>query len=412
MRYIFLDTNNWIYLSNGFNILNNQYDELHFKIFDFIIKKVNEGRLTFLTNRIILEEWERNKKHSQNQIDELNKKLHSVKASIKSIKHFLEPEGKEMAQSLKEKITIGIENKIRRHKHHIESVEEFLKKKTTLIEVSNHVKIIAADLAADRKAPFIGDKKNSMADALILLSSIEYVEKNLPIKLFVPESKQIMFPENYFVSSNKGDFSSDENPKIIHPDLKPYLINTDTQFYYSIADLVNNLESEFLTEEESDWIDSHYSKCPLCDFEYANTVEYSDPYKVYDPNKERLYENPNQLNFNFKEELGAEKTEVSQADLESDMVEAHCSHCNADFFVCPNCGELNEIEIHNEIFSCEHDCGYNFFLNTDIDKKGMIHGWEFEIVAGKICQKCNNKFLELSDSGLCEECEEFYATNN
>jgi hypothetical protein len=410
MRYVFLDTNNWIYLSNGFNIYSSDYGELHFKIFDFIVKKVDEGRLTFLTNKIVLEEWERNKKHSQNQIHDLKKKLGLAKTFLKSIKNLLEQDGQAMAKSLAEQITIDIENKIQRNTLHIALVEKFLKEKTSLIDVSDQVKIQAANMAAARKAPFIGEKKNSMADAWILLSSIEYVEQNLKIKSDRPQSNEVLFPENYFVSSNKGDFSSTDDPKIIHPDLKPYLAKTSTEFYYSISDLIKNLESEFLTEEEAEWIDSHYSKCPVCEFSYANTVEYSNAYPLYDPNKEKLYKDPNQMGFPFVETDAA--PEVTSSDLESDMVEAHCSHCNTDFFVCIGCGELNEIQTHNKIFSCEYDCGYHYLLTTDIDKKGMIHGWEFEIVASKVCQRCHNSFSKLSDSGLCEECEEHYGTDN
>jgi len=41
-QYIFLDTNNWIYLANGFNVLSKEHDDLHFRVFDIIEKRVDD----------------------------------------------------------------------------------------------------------------------------------------------------------------------------------------------------------------------------------------------------------------------------------------------------------------------------------------------------------------------------------
>lgn len=212
MRYIFLGTNNWIYLSNGFNILNNKHDELHFKVFDLIKKRVNDGSLTVLTNRLILEEWARNKQHCKNQIKELKDRQHAYLSTLKNIKKVVDDVGKKLSEAL--------ESKIQRHESHINDVEEFLMTKTTQIDIPDHIKVKAADLATEKKAPFIGDKKNSMADALILLSSIEHIEKFCGVKLFGGDSKTVVYPENYFVSGNSGDFSSPTNKEIIHPDFR------------------------------------------------------------------------------------------------------------------------------------------------------------------------------------------------
>lgn len=386
-------------MCNGYNVYSTKYEELHFKIFEFIADNVKKGRLKFLTSDIIFEEWERNKAKSLEQVKQLHEKERHLKQNITQLKSFLNDADKPVADEMLAKALDGIAARIQKNEDHIKAVEQFLQDETTRIAISDAVHIAAAKMAKNKMAPFIGDKKNSMADALILLSSLEYVERELKVGSF--------YMENYFVSSNKGDFSAEDNPKQIHPDLAPFLQKTDTVFYYSLIELVKSIEEEFLSEDEQAMIDSHFSKCPACDFEYGFSLELSDPYKIYDPNKEPKKFDPNQLH------LGLDIVEetIEPSDLESEMIEAHCDHCNTDFFECCGCGELNEIRTHNAVFACEYDCGYFYFLDTDIDRKGMIHGWEIRIVAGKVCQKCGERFIELNDAELCEDCENEYHSN-
>lgn len=154
-------------------------------------------------------------------------------------------------------------------------------------------------------------------------------------------------------------------------------------------------------------MDTHNADCPMCNFPYARTVEFSAPYKVYDPNK-NTDGHPSQYKFEFDDIVHRQRGEK---ELECEVVEGYCTHCDGHFFICPNCSEMNHIETHNEVFQCEFQCGYFYILHTDIDKKGMIHGWELEIVRSKKCQRCGEASHELSDSGLCEECEEHYGTS-
>ena len=207
MRYIFLDTNNWIYLSNGFNILSNKHDELHFKVFDLLRKRTGDGSITILINGLIIEEWQRNKRHCKKQVEDLSRALGANEGTVKNIGKLIGGEGKDAAAMLVTHMQSFYQPKIARHEKHIDEVEQFLQNQTFVIEITDAVKVKASDQALQKKAPFIGDKKNSTADAVILLSSIEHIKTNCGVKPFGPGSATVFYPENYFVSSNSGDFS-------------------------------------------------------------------------------------------------------------------------------------------------------------------------------------------------------------
>jgi predicted nucleic acid-binding protein len=71
VKYIFLDTNNWIYLCNGYNVYSGKHEELHFKIFDTLKKRSEEGSLRFLINDIVIDEWTRNESQRREQLNAL-----------------------------------------------------------------------------------------------------------------------------------------------------------------------------------------------------------------------------------------------------------------------------------------------------------------------------------------------------
>lgn len=255
-KFIFLDTNNWIYLSNGFNILSNKHDELHLKIFDTIKKRVNDGSLVFLINDIVIDEWNRNKSEAENQIIAIQNKYKAYLNSLNVIQEFISCNRKRITK-LKKVLEEKYNEKIQRHRDHIKSVEEFLLKETVKIDISDKNKIEASNLALAKKAPFIGDKKNSMADALILLSSIEYIYENekIDISLFSEiKEKQLYFPESYFMSTNEDEFSSFDDKEIIHPDLESYQQNISSKLNFPESYFVSSNKGDFSSPEDKEII--------------------------------------------------------------------------------------------------------------------------------------------------------------
>ncbi len=415
-KYIFLDTNNWIYLSNGFNILSKKHDELHFKLFDFVCKHTANGNLIFLVNDIVIEEWDRNKEHTESQIKQLNNKLTNYLNILDNLKSTIGDEDGSIDE-LKQKATTEIESRIDKHKQHINEVEDFLKNKTERVEVSLDIKGEAADMAVKKKAPFIGEKKNSMADALILLSSIDHIKKSLGTPLFPLDSddeEEAIYPESYFVSSNKGDFSDPNNSEKIHCDLEPVLKTTGTSYYYTFAQLVRLIEAEFFSREEEERLaqehDEHYTSCDFCDQPYES-VYISDPFFVPDENK--IKTDDTQLELSYKGTDGVKKPKQQQKDFESEIREARCNYCSAENIVC-ECGEFTFIEEYNKAFECKGECGNFFIANADIDRKGLVHSIDYEILKSPIvCQKCGRGNVPMfRDTDLCEGCENFYSYEN
>ncbi|UII32154.1 PIN domain-containing protein [Fulvivirga ulvae] len=406
MRFIFLDTNNWIHLSNGFNILSNKYDELHLKVFDIIERRTSDGSIVFLINDIVLEEWKRNKTTVESQIKNIRDKYNSYRKTLKAIKGFIQDEPKEfsMLESLLKK---AYEEKLKKHKNHIKKVEKFLLEQTIKIPISDKCKIEATDLALLKKAPFIGDKKNSMADAVILLSSIEFINENHKHPL--PEEvngKDYFFPESFFVSSNKGDFSSPEQKEVIHPDLEPFLNKTNTEFYFTLRQLVDSLEERFLSDDEARFLEHIDERlfCKFCDSMNFPTVEFSEYFEVVDPNKEFIDEDQLALQF-----PGIDIETAAQDSLKSIMTKirtAECTECGAEYMEC-TCGELTPIDEYNTTIECAAECGNMLIVHADIDRKGFIYQQGYEVIKAHRCNNCGHRVTSVNEAGLCEDCEEY-----
>ena len=391
-KVIILDTNNWIYLSNGFNVYSNKHDELHLKVFEKIKKWTDQGSITFLTNDIIIEEWERNKSEASKQIDYIKRKCDSYSTNLDVIRKFIGYNPKELTR-LKKMLDTEYENKVEKHRAHIREVEEFIHNSLVKIPVTDQVKIQAADRALRKEAPFVGEKKNSMADALLLLSALEYVSVN-----------KTTISSSFFVSSNKGDFSSKESSEVIHPDLKPLLDKTNTEFFFTLGKLAQSIE-EFLTIEELKVIE-HANEpryCDVCDYQLYPTVEFSQYLSIYNPLKGEASDSPDQMNM-F--ELETEKN--SEPDYEPNLVEirtADCSWCAAEYIECV-CGELVHIEEYNTPLECI-GCGITYRANADIDRKGTIYKLDYEIIESYTCSKCGGEFEWVDEIGMCRECAEY-----
>ncbi|RIJ48750.1 hypothetical protein D1614_09475 [Maribellus luteus] len=408
--FIFLDTNNWIYLSNGFNVLSNNHDELHFKIFDIITKRVEDGSLVILVNDIVIDEWRRNKEIAEKQLKLLENKYKSYANNIKAIKNFV-GSGKKKFKKVQKALKDKYDKKVKQYREHVDKVEDFLLNKTVKIEVSDQVKVEASNLALEKKAPFIGDKKNSMADALILLSAIEHIYENEKSEFpFLDEGDepQFLLPKSCFVSSNSGDFSAPDNKENIHPDLEPYLSKTKTEFHYSLGKLINSLENEFLTIEEIEEIEHFDDRihCPQCQYEYYPSVDFSDYFDIIDPNK--AYYDKNQIRISFPD---TDDVEIPD-DMTSQSIRirtAECNYCGTSFFECP-CGELIPVE-WSDRFECPGGCGTIYNVSTDAYRGEGINSFEVEIVKVEHCEMCGEEVESVNESGLCPDCAEIEERN-
>ena len=326
-----------------------------------------------------------------------------IHASIKAVTGFIDEENNDITL-LNQQIENSYQRKFLKHKQHIENVEDFILKQTTKIEITDSSKLETVGLAINKKAPFIGDKKNSVADAVILLSSIEYIkslEKTITpfddTDLFEPFK---IYPDSYFVSSNGGDFSSKTEKEIIHPDLEPILERTNTKFFYTLGKLINFLEAEFLTQEEEEALEMQDLGrfCEVCEYEHFGTVHTDGHHTLFDPKSDRY--DPNQLKIEFDEYEYPVDTENEPYSI---LKTAHCEMCNAKFIEC-NCGELIHIEEKSYAVECENGCGTKYKIHADVDKKGVIHSLDYEIIEEYTCVTCGSEFSSVDELGNCEEC--------
>jgi hypothetical protein len=400
-KFVFFDSNTWIYLANGFDIFSNNYLELHFKVFEILEKRVSDGSLIIFTNEIIKQEWARHQDDAATQIGLIKSKAKSYKDQLRTIGAFI-GQNKEQIDLLTKAVDEETEKKIALHVRHIERVKKFIEERTEPIAVSDKHRIEATQMAQRKQAPFRGDKSNSMSDALILLSITDFLDtskkiEHAAVQYALQEDGAI---ESYFITSNFGDFAALPDKHTIHPDLAPILARSGTAYYPSLVPLINNLEKEFLTQDELRAIEAadRSIHCQVCDSEYPS-VQFSNPTRLFDPFKGNNSNDPSQLLlFN---DIPVYDSEEPFSEVEI----AYCDHCGADFITCPNCDEMVHIK-ENEKIQCT-GCHYKFLLHVERDRKGTIHGYEHIIVRDFTCNDCGEDFDEVDENGLCETCADY-----
>jgi DNA-directed RNA polymerase subunit RPC12/RpoP len=351
-----------------------------------------------LVNEKILEEFERNKTHTKDRIDDIEKKSKAHIAYLQSVKDFA-PKEKETIDKLVDQLKITSDEKIEAETKHISKVEAFLKSKTKIIDIIDAHMVEAAKMALDKKAPFTGDKRNSMADALHLLSMVDHIKTNEKVVWDLPfDEEPIEFmPKSFFVSSNSGDFSDPAKKENIHPDLIDILKRSKTLFHHSLTPLLRSLESELLTPEVEEIIEeADLRHCEICDFDYSN-IDYNGKYEVFDPRKLTDTLDESQLQM-----FGPQPSTNPYIVLQT----AQCDHCGTDFLECPDCDELIVVDDYNKSIECP-SCSFKFILHAEKDRKGMIYEGEYEILVEHECVQCGDKVESITADGLCDECVKY-----
>jgi predicted nucleic acid-binding protein len=244
MINLILDTNIWIYLAQG----------KHPYILDKILEKKDKREVQFIVCELQILEWERNKDKIKYDIVESLKFQYNA---AKNISKYIKDEDRDTYIKIIERNYKNEELLI----HHAEQkyflIENLLKNHSKIAPLTNEQKLIVANWAIEGKAPF-HKKSNSYADALILLSGIEYVKENSLHKL--NDNDVPLFPDSIFVSYNHTDFSkSDKKTEIdlIHPDLEPLLESVKMKYMRQIDKfLVLSNEMQIEIDEYWDYVDS------------------------------------------------------------------------------------------------------------------------------------------------------------
>jgi len=219
MHYLIIDTCNWIDLCK-------KYAKLRGKIADLLA----QGRVVLIVPQVVLDEWERNKPYRQLE--------DSIRGQIKNARAIAQHLPQEEADTLKR-----ILDEFQLSKGEIErvvgtpiqAIDGLLKYHSTVtLEAPDRVKLQAVDLALAKKAPF--GSRNGMADALVVLSALDYAtEQGLDNCIFV--------------SSNTSDFSSDSDERQIHPDLAPLFEICGMKYYANIGQAINEIETGLVSDD-------------------------------------------------------------------------------------------------------------------------------------------------------------------
>jgi len=243
MVHLILDTNIWIYLAEG----------QHPFVLSGIIEKVDQNDIILLVNDEIIKEWDRNKEKCKFRIEkellkqiDLAKELHTCLDfnEAKAYKELLSKIDKNKADFLS---TIDKRFNV---------VDDLIRNKSKKVPIKEEHKLTVIDWALNQSAPF-HRKRNSVADALILISSIDYIKEN---GINTVNYNRIDVSDSIFVSYNSDDFSKGVkgiDKDIIHPDLKPVLDSvgmTYERHFGKVLNLSASLRKEI--DEYMDYVES------------------------------------------------------------------------------------------------------------------------------------------------------------
>lgn len=237
---IILDTNWWIYLAQG-----KEPSSL-----EEILKKLDSEEYQLLVPEIIVEEWDRNLEKTK---ADLEKSILEQSKNAYFIAEHLQGGEQVKFRSILNNYKTKEQERLKLVSSTINKINKIIKEKAIIIKISDEVFRLVAEYAVAKKAPF-HKNKNSVADALILFSSIEYLKKTGNDKV----------GSSIFVSNNHRDFSSEDDKDVIHDDLIGHLKSTNTAYERNLGKamkLVVKMEQEvdaYLEKKaESELIDEH-----------------------------------------------------------------------------------------------------------------------------------------------------------
>ena len=356
MIYLALDTNIWLYLSNGFDPENQNYLKAlhtysHFGLLNALNEKIHAGEITVLINDIIISEWERNKENATNLIKEIRRHRQNLNENLKSLKPYLNEKTENfILNEVKREILNKSEHNIKRNQEHIQQVELFLKCHCLKIPVTMKNYADAAKMAIDKKAPF-HNNKNNVADAVILLSVIDYLSR-----IKSNETNHVIF-----VSNNASEFA--DNPKSeaiqFHKDIIDILDGKSLTYKRHLGeaielseDLIYELDYYYQYKEQVENQRKFYCLIPDCGNDNAAFGFLDSPIKVFD--QKNFYWNPGQLTlFEFTEEDRKILKGVRQT------VKGNCLNCGTTHIICPNCGSMTCDPDGLRFYFC-NECGSEY----------------------------------------------------
>ncbi|TGL35937.1 PIN domain-containing protein [Leptospira perdikensis] len=217
MIKIYIDTCVWLTICSKF-----KYRQITNKL----ISLATDRKISILTNDIILDEFIRNEEHVKKSY------IQSFKSSVDQVKilyDFVSEEEKVLLQKLIAYAKSNEQKIIDKTNFSFQIVKNFLQSHlATKVTISPELRVKIIDLALEKRAPFHRNK-NSIADALHILSYKDYKEKNY-------KDGDVY----YFCTENTEDFSHPKNESKNHSDFDEIFNQTSSIYSTNIAEILEN----------------------------------------------------------------------------------------------------------------------------------------------------------------------------
>jgi hypothetical protein len=398
MTYLCLDTNAWINLANGSEPA---------RLLGAMKNALDERALTLLVPQPVIEEWDRNKEAKVNDASRIN--YNKLISEFEKLQGMLGcgPVNKRAGFLLQEQSdeTLDFQNVITLIKQkqelvnraitsNVKLVDELLHhQNAVIITISNEVKILTSERAVKKLAPT--HSKNSMADAWIFFSFIEFVRAHS-----IKGAK--------FVSYNIDDFSVSKGQKNeIHSHLVPFLESSASEYHHIIS---KAFRTDFATPEELHaisrlqmlaGIEERIDYCEICSETNGHPNEvYWDHYEqeVEDERAEVDYDH---------DALGNLEEHPSKPKIFCYNIETgRCSWCNSEHFKCAECGSVNALweGDYNERKECE-GCGLPYLIDQEYDRDGDDRTSYKILSDATACGDCGDLFMPRWGEEHCHKCE-------
>lgn len=195
---------------------------------------VAQNKLTLIVPRTVLDEFKRNKERI---IKEGTQSLSSLFKKVKGVvDKFGDPKSKKLVLEHLDNVDFKIPTLGESVISSITRIENLLNQ-SVLTELTNEIKLNAAQRAIDKKAPF-HRQRNSINDAIIIETYISCIsDKNSTGNRFA------------FVTHNKNDFSKiNGNDRLPHDDIAIHFSKVKSKYFINLAEAIRRIEPELVTE--------------------------------------------------------------------------------------------------------------------------------------------------------------------
>lgn len=191
------------------------------------------GAIKLLVTDLVIAEFNRNK---EDVADKTRKRLSQEFKIVKNIVSEFGGDQKEQAIEVLNEVNMKLPLLTEANYVTIARVEKLIEK-SIQIEVTDKVKIAAANRAISKRAPF-HISKNSMADAVIIEQFSEYMMEN--------QSESNSF---FFITHNHNDFS-DKDHRLPHKDFKEIFQKPNVFYFNNTPSVINLIDAEIMKDIE------------------------------------------------------------------------------------------------------------------------------------------------------------------